>query len=226
MNKHKNICIWTVVLIGINFAATLYSNTAQAQGQITLVESQAQLDNSAHLGASCYVSSRLAPNPNYKDPTKQPGELVKAVGRRLLPGLLPAGEDAPAQPKDIDVEEETCRDAKTGQILSVQELASRREAAEALKLKAQQEEDAQAQERAKAARQMQPITKADVERMYREHPEIPHPVGGGLYQMRWYDGRTIVGTMEQLNAASTEHYQRCASFSGDLKLQATEHCDK
>ena len=63
------------------------------------------------------------------------------------------------------------------------------------------------------------MTTADVAAFQNAHPEMPQPLGGGMYRVHLYDGGTAVMTEQQWDNYSTQHYQKC-------QMGIPDHCEK
>lgn len=70
------------------------------------------------------------------------------------------------------------------------------------------------------------LTREEALKIFSEHPEIPQPIGGGLYVVRWYDGTMYTGTLEQIGYASQAHYNLCFALQNNRSAYLANHCDK
>lgn len=64
-----------------------------------------------------------------------------------------------------------------------------------------------------------PMTAVDVAAFQKAHPEMPQPLGGGMYRVHLYGGGTAIMTQEQMDDYSTQHYQKC-------QMGIPDHCEK
>jgi len=64
-----------------------------------------------------------------------------------------------------------------------------------------------------------PMTAADVAAFQKAHPEMPQPLGGGMYRVHLYGGGTAIMTEQQWNDYSTQHYQKC-------QMGIPDHCER
>ncbi|MGN6323989.1 MAG: hypothetical protein ACTHNE_19910 [Dyella sp.] len=64
-----------------------------------------------------------------------------------------------------------------------------------------------------------PMTAADVAAFRKAHPDVPQPLGGGMYRVHLYSGGTAIMTDQQWDDYSTQHYQKC-------QMGIPDHCEK
>jgi len=141
-------------------------------------------------------------NPNYRDPSKG---LNGAVGA-LLGSLRGDRSYTPASSEPRYVPDMDACAAQVAQAKAKQAAADAAFKQQQIAWAKEQEEfNRQEAEKTRA----HGLTAAQVAKVYKEHPEIPHPIGYGMYEMRLPNGQVMRGSLEALEAAQAAHMQAC-----------------
>ena len=176
---------------------------------------------------TCIDSSHFAPNPNYKDPAKSASGIAGALFKGLASGLGAKVASGPGQA----VAQAAGSAASDAQSKAQPTNTKDREiwvASQSCQYTTRVIPPPPAKVITPADNKSgyHVMTKAEVEKAYRDNPMIPRPIGGGLYQMQWYDGSTVTGTREALGEASNRHYALCFALHDDPRAYKAEHCDR
>lgn len=181
---------------------------------------------------NCADDSHYAPNPNYKDPAKSVTGVFSAVFASIGPGAVQRHVNgAIPQPAAVSITEQVSTTENTASINSAGArdiwVESKRCTYTARAIPPPQHEPGyiSIQQLNATHGAPQPMTAAEVEQAYHDNPGLPRYVGGGLYTVRLWNGKSLTAPLGVIGEAFNEHQNLCFALQNDRKAYHSNYCD-